>query len=102
VGLGVGAAALAGGLGFELARRKAEEAAENEDTQVGYQEKLESMQNRQLTARVLTVVGGALALTGGTLLVLDLTSRSSRREQALRAAAVCLPGGCSLAVGGTL
>lgn len=102
VAIGIGAAALGGGLGFELARRKAEDAAEADDTQVGYKEKLDSMQSRQLTARVLAGIGGALVVTGGTLLVIDLTSRSSRREQALRASALCLPGGCSLSLGGSL
>ena len=102
VGIGIGAAVLAGGLGFEVARRKAEDAGEAEETQVGYKEKLDSMQSRQLTARVLTAVGGALVLTGGALLVIDLTSRKSKDEKPLQASALCLPGGCAVSVGGAL
>ena len=92
---------MAGGLGFELARRKAEDAADAEETQVGYKEKLDSMQSRQLTTRILTVVGGALVVTGGALLVIDLTSRKGE-ERPLRTAAFCLPGACSVAIGGAL
>ncbi len=102
VSIGVGGGALLGGLGFELARRKAEDAARGDDTQVGYKAKLDSMKDRQLTARVLTAVGGALVVTGGALLVIDLTSRSRQRERALQAAGICLPEGCSLTVGGAL
>ncbi len=93
LGLGAGAAVLGGALGFELARRSAEDEAKGDRTQVGYSEKLESMQRHQLTARILAGVGGALALTGGVLLVLDLSAKSEPRS---RVGLACLPPSCGL------
>jgi tetratricopeptide (TPR) repeat protein len=100
IGIGVGATALAGGLGFELARRKAEDDAESDATQIGRKDKLDLMQSRQLTARVLTAVGGALVVTGGALLVIDLTSRPKTNEPTRRASALCLPDGCFVSFAG--
>ena len=97
IGLGVGVAALGGGLGFEMARRTAESDAEADKTQVGYKEKLDKMQSHQTTARVLTAVGGALVVTGGVLLVLDLTSRSSQPKHASLG---CTDTGCAFELGG--
>ena len=97
VGLGAGAAVLGGSLGFELARRSAEKDARNDHTQVGYKEKLDSMHSRQTAARVLAAVGGALAVTGGTLLVIELSSRDSSGEAPAQLGLGCLPGGCSVA-----
>jgi tetratricopeptide (TPR) repeat protein len=100
VGLGVGAAALGGSLGFELARRSAENDAEHDPTQIGYKEKLDSQQSRQTTARVLGAVGGALAVTGGVLLVIQLTSRDAPGDSPSRVGLSCLPSGCAVDVGG--
>jgi tetratricopeptide (TPR) repeat protein len=100
VGLGAGAAVLGGALGFELARRSAEDSARNDPTQIGYHEKLDKMQSRQQTARVLAAVGGVLVVAGGTLLVIDLTSRPKRSDQANLGVA-CLPGACALDLRGS-
>jgi hypothetical protein len=100
VGLGAGAAFLGGALGFELSRRSAEDAARSDPTQIGYHQKLEKMQSRQQTARVLAAVGGAFVLAGGTLLVIDLTSRNKNEGQASLGTA-CLPGACALDFRGT-
>lgn len=97
VGLGAGAAVLGGALGFELARRNAESDAEKDDTQVGYKEKLDREQSRQTAARILAGVGGALVVTGGVLLVIQLTSRESPTQVGLG----CLPGGCRMALKGS-
>jgi hypothetical protein len=97
VGLGAGAAALGGALGFEMARRTAESDAEADETQVGFKEKLDKMQSRQTVARVLVGVGGALVVAGGTLLVIDLTTRSREPK---RASLGCFEGGCGIEVGG--
>jgi hypothetical protein len=74
VTLGAGGAALGGALVFELMRRSSESDAEADKTQIGYQEKLEEMESRQTTARILAGVGGALVIAGGVLVVLDMTS----------------------------
>ena len=96
VGLGAGAAVLGGSLGFELARRSAEKDAEKDETQIGYKEKFDREQSRQTTARILAAVGGALAVTGGTLLVIQLTSRDRSAESAPRVGFGCLPGACNV------
>ena len=72
VTLGAGGAALGAGLAFELMRRSSENAAEQEETQVGYKEELDRMESRRTTARVLVGVGGALVAVGGTMLIIDL------------------------------
>ena len=95
LGLGAGAAVLGGSLGFELARRSAENDAKHEPTQIGYQDKLDREQSRQTTARVLGAVGGALVLTGGTLLVIQLSSKAATDGTA-HVGLGCLPTACAL------
>ena len=80
--LAAGGAVLGGALTFEILRRRAEDEAESDPTQIGYADKYDTMESRQTIARVLTGVGGALVITGGVLLVLDLTSGSKSRETA--------------------
>lgn len=102
VTLGAGAAVLGGSLGFELARRSSEKKAEDATTQIAYKQQLDHEQNRQTTARVLAVVGGALVVTGGTLLVIDLTSRGDHPEARAQAqlGGACSLGGCVVDVRG--
>jgi tetratricopeptide (TPR) repeat protein len=100
IGIGAGAAVLGGSLGFELARRSAEKDAKNDTTQVGYKEKLDREHSRQTAARVLAAVGGALAVTGGALLVVDLSSHSSKPAEHARLGLACLPGSCAFDVRG--
>lgn len=101
VGLGAGALALGGALGFELSRRSAENAAKEDDTQIGYSDKLEQEKSRQKAARIFAAVGGVLVVAGGTLLVLDLTRPSAPAAQAgskpprARLGVACLPGACA-------
>lgn len=99
VALGAGAAALGGALYFEIARRDAEDDARGEPTQIGYHDAYERMESRQTASRVLAGVGGALALTGGALLVIELVSKP---KDDARADAVlgCGPLGCSVAARG--
>jgi hypothetical protein len=103
IGIGVGVATLGGALGFELARRSAEDEAQNAKTQVDYKRGLDREQSRQLTARVLATVGGVLVVAGGTLLVIDLTSsqkdHASDKAQA-RLGGACIPGACAVNVQG--
>lgn len=100
VTLGVGGATLGAALGFELARRSAEDAAAEEPTQIGYQQHLDKVQSRQTTARVLVGVGGALVVTGGVLLAIDLGSRKSASTERASVGGACLPGSCAISVSG--
>lgn len=101
VGLGAGVVTLGAAGGFELARRSAEEDARNDPTQVGYKEKLDRMSSRQATARVLGIVGGALAVTSGVLLVIDLSSRSSSpKKDSAQLALDCSSHGCAFSAWG--
>src|SRR5690606_14792265 len=103
--LGAGAATLATAGGFELARRSAEQDAEDAGTQIEYADALDSMESHQTTARVLAGAGAGLALAGGVLLVLDLTSGAgtSTARQAparLSASAACSSADCLVSLRG--
>jgi len=91
IGIGVGGAALSGGLAFELLRRGAESDAKSDKTQVGYADHLSTMEGRQTAARVLVGVGAAFAVAGGVLL---WVGRDQGRENAPHVSAACVPGAC--------
>jgi hypothetical protein len=101
IGLGAGAVALGGAGVFELLRRGAENDAEADKTQVGYKESFDKMRSRQTTARVLGAVGGALAITGGVLLVLDLSARPAKDSQRAALGLDCLGDECSVRAWGS-
>jgi tetratricopeptide (TPR) repeat protein len=90
VTLGAGGVALGGALVFELMRRSSESDAEADKTQIGYQEKLDEMESRQTTARILAGVGGALVIAGGILVVVDM---SSDKKQTASLGIAPTPGG---------
>jgi hypothetical protein len=81
--IGAGGAVLGGAVTFELLRQSAERDAEQDATQIGYKDKLDTMQSRRTTARVLAGVGGALVVTGGVMLTIDLVGRKSKPTAAL-------------------
>jgi hypothetical protein len=89
--LGAGGATLLGALGFELGRRSAESDAKTEP-QLEYEQHYDAMQSRQTTARVLLGVGGALAVTGGVLLLLNAPKRAQESSLSLG----CGSSGCGL------
>jgi hypothetical protein len=92
---GVGGASLLGALGFELARRSAESAAEKA-SQLDYQGHFDTMESRQLTSRVLLGLGGALLVTGGVLYLID-----SKKEPTAQVALACDGVGCGLSARGS-
>jgi tetratricopeptide (TPR) repeat protein len=89
---GAGAVALGGALTFELMRRSAEDDAESEPTQLGFQSAIDTMENRKNTARVLLGVGGALVATGVVLWLVDANSERPVGSVALS----CSPERCGL------
>jgi tetratricopeptide (TPR) repeat protein len=93
--LGAGAASSLGALGFELARRSAESDAKAAD-QLGYSQHFEAMESRQTASRVLAVVGGALLISGGALLILNTS-----RQPASGVALGCSGNGCGVSASGS-
>jgi tetratricopeptide (TPR) repeat protein len=83
--LGAGGAVLGGALTFEILRQSSERQAKRESMQVPFKEKLDAMESRRTTARVLLGIGGGLVLAGGALLVVDIVSSKPKKATALRA-----------------
>jgi hypothetical protein len=105
VAIGAGAASLLGALGFELARRSADSAAD-EAPQTEFQGHYDTMQHRQTAARVLAGVGGVLLATGGVMLFVDRQRKpaSAEHHRQGRLAQVglgCDGAGCSLVARGS-
>jgi hypothetical protein len=96
---GAGVAALGGAVTFELLRASAEDDAKSDPTQVGYEDKLDRMESRRTTARVLVGVGGALVVTGGVMLTLDLLGHKHRQAASLSLAPTA--GGAVTVLGGS-
>jgi tetratricopeptide (TPR) repeat protein len=96
--LGTGGAVLGGALVFELLREGAERDAERETTQIGYKDKLDSMESRRTTARILAGVGGTLILAGGVMLVLDLSGGKAKSAATLLVEPT--PGGLNTTLAG--
>lgn len=97
--LGVGVAGLGGALGFELARKSAENAARNDPTQTGYQSDLSTMNSRATAARALVAVGAVATAAGGVFLVLDLRGGGSSAPPA-KAGLGCFMGACGAVASG--
>ncbi|MEO7332232.1 MAG: PEGA domain-containing protein [Minicystis sp.] len=80
IAFGVGVAGFAGALGFELARKGAEDDARSA-TQIEYADKYSAMTSHQTAARALTAVGAVGIAAGGVLLFLDLRSAGDNTTQ---------------------
>jgi len=91
--LGAAAVCLGSAGIFEALRRSAQNSARSETVQLSYEQDIDDMNSRQTTARVLLGVGGVLAATGVTLLVLNTPISSESRA---RVAAV--PGGATFSL----
>jgi len=96
VTLAAGTVALGGALTFEILRRSAESDAEAAESQLEYQDHLQTEQSRQTAARIFLATGGALLLAGGLMLLLDTGTSSHPASAGL----ICLPSGCGLAARG--
>jgi len=91
--LGAAAVCLGSAGIFEALRRSAQNSARSETVQLAYEQDIDDMNSRQTTARVLLGVGGVLAATGVTLLVLNTPITP---ESPARVAAV--PGGATFSL----
>jgi tetratricopeptide (TPR) repeat protein len=96
VTLAAGTAALGGALTFEILRRSAESDAKAAETQLEYQEHLQTEQSRQTTARIFLGTGGALLLASGLMLLLD----RGTSPPPMSAGLLCLPGSCAITARG--
>lgn len=94
--LGAAAVCLGSAGIFEALRRSAQNSARSEQVQLAYEQDIDAMNSRQTTARVFLGVGGVLAATGVTLLVLNtpLTPES-------RARVAAVPGGATFSLNGS-
>jgi tetratricopeptide (TPR) repeat protein len=106
--LRVGASSPGDALGFELARRCAENDVEDSTTQLEHQERHRTAERNRDLARLLAGIGAAATVAGGVLLYFDLSSRGergcARRRDAKGGARVtaCAPGAGALAVVGSV
>lgn len=77
VALGAGVGALGGALAFEMMRRSSEKEAEDATEQLVAADRVDRAESQANVARILAGAGGALAITGGVLLVVDAGKASS-------------------------
>ena len=91
VTLGAATVCLGGALGFEVARRSAQNSADKEDVQLAFENDVQTVNSRRTTARVFLLAGGALAVTGVTLLAFN-----KRLTPESRAVVAGIPGGATL------
>jgi len=94
--LGAAAVCLGSAGIFEALRRSAQNSARSEQVQLAYEQDIDDMNSRQTTARIFLGVGGVLAATGVTLLVLNTPLAPESRA---RVAAV--PGGATFSLDGS-
>jgi tetratricopeptide (TPR) repeat protein len=92
VTLGAGAVALGGAVAFEVMRQNAEDEAARDDMQITFKAKIDDMEAKQTTAQVLLGVGGALVVTGGVLLAVELLAPSQKRQASIALGGAYGPG----------
>jgi tetratricopeptide (TPR) repeat protein len=93
---GGGVVGLGSALGFELARRSAEDAAAHAPNQVEFKAQSDQMERHQTTARVLAGVSGTLLVTGTVMLLLN-----ERTPAAPRMGLNCTFTGCTASATGS-
>jgi len=98
VALGAGVAGLGVALGLEVARAGAEDDVREAELQVDAADKLGTMQDLQLGARIAVGIGGALALAGGSMLIAGFVSREP--ESSPKVSLGCSDIGCAFALRG--
>jgi hypothetical protein len=96
ISLGTGTLLLGGALAFELRRAHLDDELRSVP-QADYPERYDAMTTQQTTARVLAGLGGAALISGGVLMLLDLSHDGSERQVALSA---CAAGGLCMDASG--
>jgi hypothetical protein len=81
--LGAGTVALGGAVAFEISRQNAEDEAARDDRQITFKSKIDKMEARKTTAQVFLGVGGALVVTGGVLLAVELLAPSPKTQASI-------------------
>jgi tetratricopeptide (TPR) repeat protein len=98
VALGAGVAGLGVALGLEVARAGAEDDVRQSEVQLDAVDKLGTMEDLRLGARIAVGVGGGFALAGGAMLLAGLVSHESELEP--KVAAACSDTGCAFTMWG--
>jgi tetratricopeptide (TPR) repeat protein len=81
VAMGGAVAAFGGALTLEIMRRAEEDRARRAQTQIGFHERVETMQAQQTAAIALAATGAGLTALGGVLLYVDATREEQREEK---------------------
>ena len=97
---GGGVVGLGSALGFELARRSQEDAADRASNQIEFKAQTDKMNRHQTTARVLGGVGGTLLVTGTVMLLLNERT-NERAPAAPRMGLNCTFTGCTASATGS-
>jgi len=100
VAAAAGTAAVAGGVVFEVLRRRTESQAAGDGHQVSFAEKYDTMVNQQTASRVLLGVGGGLLVTSGTLLLVTGGSAKGHPAAISSLSLGCVPTGCGAHMSG--
>jgi len=101
--LGVGAAAVTGGVVFELSRKSSSDEANGSDTPLAAAEARGAADAKQMASLLLLGFGGGFLVGGGVLLALDLSGADTSNAAAASAASpsraatlACQPAFCGV------
>jgi tetratricopeptide (TPR) repeat protein len=95
VAMGGAVAAFGGALTLEIMRRAEEDRARRAQTQIGFYERVDTMQTQQTAALALAATGAGLTALGGALLFVDASNkeeRAQRQAPGLSARLILRPG----------
>jgi hypothetical protein len=94
--LGVGVAALAGGIGFELSRASSSDRAGSGSSPESVARAQGAADAKQMASLLLLGAGGAFVVGGGVLLVLDLNREAAQPAGNVALSLPCAPGFCGV------
>lgn len=100
VAAATGTAAVAGGVVFEILRRRTESEAAGDPHQVSFAQKYDAMVGQQTASRVLLGVGAGLLVTSGTLLLVNGGSTKTHPTAVSSLSLGCGGTGCAASMSG--